>query len=131
MDRHRQTDRQMGRTKAPLHLEPMEPVHFRVGNYVAIEIGHSVSLAPTVRKEYSYISTPFLGNYGLFYFEHYLLPARRVRRSLLQYAMQSDRCGVKCCVDCRYSRQDDTWVVADSVGYRSSCSALLGDCTFY
>ena len=86
MDRHRQTDRQMVRTKAPLHLEPIQ---FRVGNYAVIGLGHSVSLAPRVREEYSYISTPFLGNYGMFYFEHYLLLARRVRRSLLQYIMQS------------------------------------------
>jgi hypothetical protein len=60
-----------------------------VGNYAVIRLGHSVSLAPRARKEYSYISTPFLGNYGMFYFERYLLSARKVRRSLLQYIMQS------------------------------------------
>jgi len=79
----------MFRTKTPLHLEQMEPIHLRVGIYAVIGLGHSVSLAPTVRKECSYISTPFLGNYGLLYFEHYLLPARRVRRSVLQYIMHS------------------------------------------
>ena len=61
----------------------------RVGNFAVFGNGHSVSLAPRVREEYSYISTPFLGNYGMLYFENYLLSARRVRRSLLQYIMQS------------------------------------------
>ena len=44
-------------------------------------------LAPRLRKDYSYTSTPFLRKYGLFYFEPYFLPSRRVRRSLLQYIM--------------------------------------------
>jgi hypothetical protein len=44
-------------------------------------------LAPSLRKEYSYTFTPFLGSYDLFLFEPYLLPGRRVRRSLLQFIM--------------------------------------------
>lgn len=78
MDRQtdRQTDRQMGRTKDPLHLEP---IHFRVGNYVVIGLGQSIFLAPRLRKKYSDTFTAILANYGLFYFEKYLLPARRVK----------------------------------------------------
>ena len=73
----RQTDRQMGRTKTPLQLEPVQ----------LNGLGHSIFLAPRLRKEYRDTYTVILGNYGLFYFENYLSPARRVRRSLLQYIM--------------------------------------------
>jgi hypothetical protein len=78
----RQSDQQMGRTKTPVQSISVD---FRVGNYAVIGLGNSVSLAPRLRKEYRYTSTDILGNYGLLYFEHYLLPGRNVRRSLLQY----------------------------------------------
>jgi len=44
-------------------------------------------LAPRLRKEYNYTPTAILGNLGLFYFEHCLLLARKVKSSLLQYIM--------------------------------------------
>jgi len=37
-----------------------------------------------LRKEYSYTSTFFLDNYGLFYAIAYILTGRKVRNSLLQ-----------------------------------------------
>jgi len=78
----RETVRYKGRAKNPLHLEP---ILFRVGNYAVIGLGQSIFLAPRLRKAYSDTFTAILGNYGLLYFENNLLPARRVRRSLLQY----------------------------------------------
>jgi len=115
----------MGRTKAPLHLEPMEPIHFRVGNYAVIGLGHSVSLALTGGKNIAIFLLPFWAIMA--YFTLNIIFCQR----FVAIHHAEDRCGFNCCADCRYFRQDGTSVVTDIVGYRNSCSALLGDSRFY
>jgi len=71
----------MGRTKIPISI------HFHVESCPVTGFGHSVPFITRLKKEYSYTSIAFLSNCDLFYFEPCILPARRVRRSLLQYIM--------------------------------------------
>jgi len=74
----------MGRVRTPLELVPID---FCGGNCVVIGLGHSVSFSTEFKKVYSSLYNTAQGYYGLFCFEPYLLPGRRVRRSLLQYIM--------------------------------------------
>jgi hypothetical protein len=74
----------MGRTKTGLQLVSILCTE---GNCAVIGLGHLGPLKSRLKKEYSCNSTPFLGNCVLFYFEPYILPARRVRHSLLQYIL--------------------------------------------
>jgi len=56
-----------------------------IGWYVALVIHQT--LAPRLKKVYSYTSTPPFAHHDLFQCEPYILAARIVRRSLFQYIM--------------------------------------------
>jgi len=92
------------------------------------------TLAPRLKKVYSYNSTPTYGHYYNFYCETYILTATKMRILCLLLNLV-DRFGCYQCADCQYIRWGGTWEVRYSVfkklllyrtvGTDISCSGTL------
>jgi hypothetical protein len=75
-------------------------------------LGYSVSFSTEVKQDYSYTSTLFLENYGLFI----KFARQKSETQFVAIHHVEDRFGSIRCADCRYFRQDGTSIVTVSFG---------------